>query len=316
MLAWEGHAPCLARRSLPACGAAHHAIPPQHPALGEVSVETNPKDLREDVIALLEAQGVQRLSVGVQTFDDALLGEMLRLEKYGSRAQILERLQAAAGRFRTLNVDMIWHLPRQTEAMLVADIDTVLASPANQASFYPLMASRSSERRIARTLGRGSRGDKRAFYEPHRGPSVSRIQAAALRGADRPRAHGRGGRAAPVDARGDALRAARGAIAEDDEGWSLTRGGMFFWVQMMAAFFESVDEFREEMRRRIADELGDTTAEVRIPAIATPATIAGPASHAVESHRWSPSLPARSATRSTRTSTLSRPRNGSGPSSR
>jgi hypothetical protein len=56
-----------------------------------------------------------------------------------------------------------------------------------------------------------------------------------------------------------------GAIAEDASGWTLTPRGMYFWMQMMAAFFESVDEFREQMRHRIRDELGDTTAEVRIP---------------------------------------------------
>jgi hypothetical protein len=56
-----------------------------------------------------------------------------------------------------------------------------------------------------------------------------------------------------------------GAIAEDDEGWALTPRGMYFWVQMMAAFFESVDEFREEMRRHIRDELGDSGAQAHIP---------------------------------------------------
>jgi hypothetical protein len=34
---------------------------------------------------------------------------------------------------------------------------------------------------------------------------------------------------------------------------------------MMAAFFESVDEFREEMRRHIRDELGDSGAQAHIP---------------------------------------------------
>jgi hypothetical protein len=34
---------------------------------------------------------------------------------------------------------------------------------------------------------------------------------------------------------------------------------------MMAAFFESVDEFREEMRRHIVDELGDSSAGQAVP---------------------------------------------------
>ena len=135
-----------------------------NPALREASVETNPKDLRDGVLKMLEAAGISRLSVGVQTFDDRLLREMVRLEKYGGRAEILDRLAAAAGRFPTLNVDMIWNLPHQTAAMLEADIDTVLGSPANQASFYPLMSAPSTARKMARTLGSPGHRHLRDFY--------------------------------------------------------------------------------------------------------------------------------------------------------
>ena len=50
-----------------------------------------------------------------------------------------------------------------------------------------------------------------------------------------------------------------------DVSWNTPDGGMFLWVRMMAAFFESVDEFREEMRRHVPDELGDTSAEQHVP---------------------------------------------------
>ena len=135
-----------------------------NPGLREASVETNPKDLSEDVLKMLEAAGISRLSVGVQTFDDRLLREMVRLEKYGGRAEILQRLAAAAGRFQTLNVDMIWNLPHQTVAMLEADIDTLLESPANQVSFYPLMSAPSAARKMAKTLGLPGHGRVRDFY--------------------------------------------------------------------------------------------------------------------------------------------------------
>jgi ABC-type uncharacterized transport system YnjBCD ATPase subunit len=51
-----------------------------------------------------------------------------------------------------------------------------------------------------------------------------------------------------------------GAVVEDERGWSLTQRGMFLWVQMMSAFFESVDAFREQMRRHVRDELGGAAA--------------------------------------------------------
>jgi len=136
-----------------------------NPGLREISVETNPKDLRDEVLDMLEAAGVSRLSVGVQTFDEGLLREMVRLEKFGGRTEILDRLAAAAGRFRMLNVDMIWNLPHQTAAMLEADLDTLIACPANQVSFYPLMSAPAAARRMAKALGLPGNEHLHAFYE-------------------------------------------------------------------------------------------------------------------------------------------------------
>lgn len=306
-----------------------------NPVLREASVETNPKDLCDDVLRMLEAAHVSRLSVGVQTFDDGLLREMVRLEKYGGRAEILDRLAAAAGRFQILNIDMIWNLPHQTATMLEADIDTLLESPANQASFYPLMSAPSAARKMARTLGLPGHGRVRDFY----GRILTRLEAGFVptsawcftRGdkgideyivdaanyvglgsgafsyvdgtlyattfslqayVDRIK-HGLSGvtgarrlgerqrmrydllvrlfslrlekewvrarygqrfeRALMLELLGLKLL---GAVVEDERGWSLTRSGMFLWVRMMSAFFESVDAFRDQMRRHIRDELG------------------------------------------------------------
>src|SRR5205085_12316091 len=59
----------------------------------EISVETNPKDLRAPLLELLRRAGVTRLSVGVQSFDDTLLREMERAEQYGNSAEIQEHLR-------------------------------------------------------------------------------------------------------------------------------------------------------------------------------------------------------------------------------
>jgi len=315
-----------------------------NPALAGVSVETNPKDLREDVLSMLQSAGVDRLSVGVQTFDDSLLREMARLQKYGSRGEILDHLARASGRFATLNVDLIWNLPHQTDWMLESDLDTVLVSPANQVSFYPLMASPSAARRIATALGHRHRGPVRASYErilarlqPAFAPTsawcftrggegideyivdeptyvglgsgafsyvdgvlyvttfslqayVERVERGmsamteqrrfgerealryellvglnGLRLAKAAMRERHGGRFERVLAPELLALRAIGAVDEDEDGWSLTPRGMFIWVRMMAAFYESVDEFREQMRLLIPDELGDTTPEIRIP---------------------------------------------------
>jgi coproporphyrinogen III oxidase-like Fe-S oxidoreductase len=130
----------------------------------EISVETNPCDLTAAILDMLVKAGVNRVSVGVQSFDDDLLREMERYDKYGSGARILEHLELARDRFTTLNVDMIFNLPHQTPQILQRDLDTVLASAANQVSFYPLMTTDSVRRKMSARMGRLDRRRVRDYY--------------------------------------------------------------------------------------------------------------------------------------------------------
>jgi coproporphyrinogen III oxidase-like Fe-S oxidoreductase len=130
-----------------------------------ISVETNPKDLRPEILLPLRAAGVTRLSVGVQSFDDRLLRDMERLEKYGGSAQIQAEIQAAAGIFPTLNIDMIFNQPHQTLASLERDLEIIRGLGANQVSFYPLMTSHTVERRMAQAMGTPDHVRLRRFYQ-------------------------------------------------------------------------------------------------------------------------------------------------------
>jgi coproporphyrinogen III oxidase-like Fe-S oxidoreductase len=98
-------------------------------AIASVSVETNPDHLRPDALQLLKSAGVNRLSVGVQSFDDELLKAMHRYDAYGSGAATALRIKQARGTFDTLNIDMIFNLPRQTESSLRRDLDVVEERP-------------------------------------------------------------------------------------------------------------------------------------------------------------------------------------------
>jgi coproporphyrinogen III oxidase-like Fe-S oxidoreductase len=131
----------------------------------EISVETNPKDLRPEVLQSLQRAGVTRLSVGVQSFDDRLLREMERYEKYGSSAEIVEHIRAAAGVFPTLNVDLIFNQPHQSLASLERDLEIIRTLGANQVSCYPLMASPTTRRRMASAMGAPDPRRLRSFYQ-------------------------------------------------------------------------------------------------------------------------------------------------------
>jgi len=130
----------------------------------EVSSETNPDHLIPRVVDPL-VDRVDRFSVGVQSFDDALLKQMDRYDKYGSGEEILERLQSVEGRFHSLNVDMIFNFPSQTEAMLARDVEMLKVSQANQTTFYPLMASPVVEGSLRRSVGKVSYSREARYYE-------------------------------------------------------------------------------------------------------------------------------------------------------
>lgn len=115
------------------------------PSIREVSCETNPPHLDRTRLERLSAM-VQRLSVGVQSFDNTLLKRMDRYGKYGSAEQSVERIQNTHDMFGTFNVDMIFNFPGQTEEMVLRDIETFRTTGANQITYYPLMTSPGSER--------------------------------------------------------------------------------------------------------------------------------------------------------------------------
>ncbi len=136
----------------------------RHP-VARVSVETNPDDLADGRLPLLREAGVNRLSVGVQSFDDRLLREMERFEKFGSGRMIRDRLAAVAGIFDTLNVDMIFNFPHQDDASLDADL-AILGEDlrVDQVSWYPLMTAESTRRAMTSRLGVVDFRRERALY--------------------------------------------------------------------------------------------------------------------------------------------------------
>lgn len=121
-------------------------------SIKEVSCETNPDHLIPSIIEPLQGR-VQRLSVGVQSFDDSLLKQMERYDKYGSGEATLARIKEAEGAFHSLNVDMIFNFPSQTPDMLRRDVEMLNESGCNQTTFYPLMASPVVRESLKRSVG-------------------------------------------------------------------------------------------------------------------------------------------------------------------
>ncbi len=130
----------------------------------EVSCETSPNHLGPEMVEKLHDR-VQRMSVGVQSFDDMLLDQMDRYSKYGCGGDIFEAVKGIAGAFQSLNLDMIFNFPSQTDEMLLRDIALLKETGANQTTFYPLMASPETGKSLAHTIGRISYEKECRFYE-------------------------------------------------------------------------------------------------------------------------------------------------------
>jgi menaquinone C8-methyltransferase len=128
-------------------------------------VETNPNHLTPKNIAILQQAGVNRLSVGVQTFNDELLKKIGRYEKYGAGKVIAEKLLDMQSCFDTVNADMIFNFPTQTNQMLNDDLDILQKLKMEQITFYPLMVSTITQSLMDKTIGEVNFNREKKLYK-------------------------------------------------------------------------------------------------------------------------------------------------------
>ena len=101
----------------------------------EITLEANPGSFERERFKAFRAAGVNRLSVGVQSFDDAMLAKLGRVH---DGAQARAALTEAAACFDTFNLDLMYALPGQNLAQLQADLDTALSFAPPHLSIYHL----------------------------------------------------------------------------------------------------------------------------------------------------------------------------------
>ena len=101
----------------------------------EITLEANPGTFEKDRFKAFRTAGVTRLSVGVQSFNDAHLSALGRVH---DRAQALAAVEEAAQAFDTFNLDLMYALPGQTLAELDEDIHPALALGPPHISIYHL----------------------------------------------------------------------------------------------------------------------------------------------------------------------------------
>jgi oxygen-independent coproporphyrinogen-3 oxidase len=125
----------------------HFALAPG----GELTVEANPEDVDESAVDAWVAAGVNRLSLGSQSFDDRVLAWMHRTHD----ASGIERAVAIAraGGIRNLSLDLIFALPAELGRDFAQDVRRLIALAPEHVSLYGLTVESATP--LGRWVARG-----------------------------------------------------------------------------------------------------------------------------------------------------------------
>ncbi len=99
----------------------------------EFTIECNIEDITREKLELFKENGVNRLSIGVESFNEDNL-------KFMERPPIdMSKINLAKEYFDNINIDLIYALPNETLAILNSDLDNVLSLNVNHISIYSLI---------------------------------------------------------------------------------------------------------------------------------------------------------------------------------
>lgn len=103
----------------------------------EITLEANPDDLTEEYVAALADLPVNRVSMGVQTFDDGMLALLKRRHTSFQVSEAISRLRRVG--IMNLSIDLIYGLPGQTLTGWKVDLQKALALKVPHISAYSLI---------------------------------------------------------------------------------------------------------------------------------------------------------------------------------
>ena len=106
-------------------------------ALEELTIEANPGDLDADKIAVLKNSAVNRVSLGVQTFDDKMLKKIGRSHLEKDIYENIDRLKLAG--FNNISIDLIYALPGQTMEQVKENVAKAIGLEIPHMSLYSLI---------------------------------------------------------------------------------------------------------------------------------------------------------------------------------
>lgn len=100
----------------------------------DFSIEIDPRSVDAAAVHRLAELGFNRASLGVQDFDPAVQQAVNRLQGVEATLDVIGSLRACG--FRSINIDLIYGLPRQTRAGFARTLDTVIAARPERIAVY------------------------------------------------------------------------------------------------------------------------------------------------------------------------------------
>mgnify|MGYP003385412336 CR=1 FL=1 len=100
----------------------------------EYSIELDPRTVTRDSIALIKGLGFNRISIGVQDFDEQVQGAINRRQEFGMIKDLTET--ARLHQFKSVSYDLIYGLPFQTLDSLAATLDKTIELSPDRIAFY------------------------------------------------------------------------------------------------------------------------------------------------------------------------------------
>jgi oxygen-independent coproporphyrinogen-3 oxidase len=101
----------------------------------EITMEANPGTFEADKFKSFRASGINRLSIGIQSFNSKHLQALGRIH---DAEEAIKAVEIAQANFDNFNLDLMYALPAQTLAEATADIDTALGFAPPHLSLYHL----------------------------------------------------------------------------------------------------------------------------------------------------------------------------------
>jgi oxygen-independent coproporphyrinogen III oxidase len=102
--------------------------------IGEYSIEIDPRTVTAERIRTLRAQGFNRVSLGVQDFDADVQKAVNRIQPEEKTLEVMAAAREAG--FRSISIDLIYGLPKQTLVTMNQTLDKVIAADPDRISIY------------------------------------------------------------------------------------------------------------------------------------------------------------------------------------